>query len=437
MFTKKYFLCVFLIFASFCLGKGLIYKVKIDGIIDRGLIPYVERSIESAEQEKADWILFDMNTLGGRVDAAIDLKDMILNSKVPTAVYVNKRAISAGALISLSCQKIIMSEGSSIGATTVVDGKGEKQSEKAQSYMRAEMGSTAERYGRSKEIAQAMVDEDIEIEGITKKGKLLTFTAIEAKEHQFCDSIINNFTDVYTYLGVNSPEVVEVEISAAELIVRFLTNPIVSSLLMTIGFLGMIFEVKTAGWGISGTVAIIALSLFFGSHYIVNMADHLELIMFVAGLILLALEMFVIPGFGIAGISGILLILVSFFMTMIGRFPNTDDLMTAGASISAAFILSVVGTYLIIKTIPESKFFSFLVVKQKHEHGSGVKATASYTELLGKRGICSTDLRLSGKADIERKTYQVISEGSYINKNAEVEVVRVEGNKIIVKECQS
>lgn len=434
MKNQKNILILILVLFNLLAANGLVYKVKIDGVIDKGLTPYVARSIKTAEEEKADWILFDMNTLGGRVDAAIDLKDLILNSKVPTAVYINKRAISAGSLISLSCKKIIMSEGSSIGATTVVDSNGKKQSEKAQAFMRAEMGSTAEYYGRSKNIAQAMVDENIEIKGITKKGKLLAFTAKEAKEHQFCDTILNSYKEVYGFLGVKDPIVVEMKISISEILVRFLTNPIVSSLLMTLGFLGLIFEVKTAGWGISGTIGLVALTLFFGSHYIVNMADHVEIIMFLSGLVLLALEVFVVPGFGFTGISGICLILLSFFLTMLGRFPTSSDLYIAGSSISVAFISTVIATYLIMRSIPDSKLFSFLVVKQKHEPGSGVKATLYYHELEGKSGVAVTDLRLSGKVKIEGKSYQVISENSYISKDTEIEVVRVEGNKIIVKE---
>jgi membrane-bound serine protease (ClpP class) len=406
--------------------------VKIDGMIDNGVAFYVDRSIKSAEETGSDLIIFEINTLGGRVDSAIKIKDLIINSKLKTVAYINKRAISAGALISLSCNNIVMADGSSIGAATVVDQEGEKQSEKAQSYFRSEIASTAERMGRDKDIARAMVDEDIEIEGVVEKGKLLTLTSNEAFELGFCDTVVSNNDQLYSYLGIESGNVNHAIITFAERIVRFLTNPIISSLLMTLAFLGLIFEVRTAGWGVGGTVGLIALTLFFGSHYVIDLLGNIEIILFLAGAILIMLEVLVVPGFGITGISGILAILASFFFTLLGSNPSGNDLINAGAVLSSSFILTVVGVYLMVKYLPESKVLDFIIVRDRQSRGSGVKSSQSFTTLVGKSGTASTDLRLSGKISIEGKTYQAQSANSYIDSGEKIKVSKVEGNKIIV-----
>jgi len=406
--------------------------VKIEGMIDNGVAFYVDRSIKSAEETGSDLIIFEINTLGGRVDSAIKIKDMIINSELKTVAYINKRAISAGALISLSCNNIVMADGSSIGAATVVDQEGEKQSEKAQSYFRSEIASTAERMGRDKNIARAMVDEDIEIEGVVEKGKLLSLTSNEAFELGFCDTVVSNNDQLYSYLGIESGNVTHAAITFAERIVRFLTNPIISSLLMTLAFLGLIFEVRTAGWGVGGTVGLIALTLFFGSHYVIDLLGNIEIILFLAGAILILLEVLVIPGFGFAGISGILAILASFFFTLLGSNPSGNDLINAGAVLSSSFILTVIGVYLMAKYLPESKFLDFIIVRDRQRRGSGVKSSEYFTDLVGKSGTASTDLRLSGKISIEGKTFQAQSANSYIDSGEKVKVSKVEGNKIIV-----
>jgi membrane-bound serine protease (ClpP class) len=401
-------------------------------MIDNGVAFYIERSIKTAVENESGLLIFDINTFGGRVDSATKIKDIILNSPIETVAYVNKRAISAGVLIALSCKKLVMAEGSTMGAATVVDQEGEKQSEKTQSYFRSEIGSTAELNGRDKNVARAMVDEDIEIDGVTVKGKLLTLTAKEAYDLNMCDTIVHDDEGLYKYLGITESDVVHSTISFAERIVRFLTNPIISSLLITLAFLGLIFEVKTAGWGVGGTVGIIALILFFGSHYIINMADHIELIVFVSGLILLLIEILIIPGFGVAGVLGILAIFTSFFMALVGNDPTVNDLLNAGATLSGSFILSIAGIYFLAKYLPDTKFLDFIIIRGREEKGSGVKTSLNFAELIERKGTAVTDLRLSGKIEIDNTVYQAISANEYITEGDEVKVSKVEGNKIIV-----
>ncbi|MCK5760476.1 MAG: nodulation protein NfeD [Candidatus Delongbacteria bacterium] len=428
----KNMIVFFLITLAFSLFAEKVYWVNVSGMIDNGVSSYIKRSIESAETDEADYIIFEINTFGGRVDSATEIKDNIMDSSIPTIAYVNKRAISAGALIALSCNTLIMADGSSMGAATVVDDKGEKQSEKAQSYFRSEIGSTAETNGRRVDIARAMVDEDIEIDSIIIKGKLLTLTSQEALNLSMCDTVVNNTDDIYAFMNIHSPSIIKVKMTLADRIVRFLTNPIVSSLLMTLAFLGLIFEVKTAGWGVGGTVGIIALILFFGSHYVYNLADNIEIIIFLISLVLIALEVFVIPGFGIAGILGIIGIFTSFFLTLINNNPSTNEMLNAGATLSGSFIMSIIGIFFMTKYLPESRFLDFIIIRGKEKRGDGVKNTKHYEELLGKEGKAATDLRLSGKIKIDDKTYQAISKNEYIYANENIEVVKVEGNKIFV-----
>lgn len=429
----KYFTMILILSAVF---TGLMAEkatlIKVEGMIDNGVAFYIERGIKTATDEKSDMIIFEINTFGGRVDSATKIKDDILNSTIPTVAYINKRAISAGALIALSCKKIIMADGSSMGAATVVDEAGEKQSEKTQSYFRSEIGSTAEINGRNKEIAKAMVDEDIVIEGINEKGKLITLTAVEALQHQMCDTIVHTDDQMYAYLGIASTDVKELTITMAERIVRFLTNPIISSLLMTLAFLGLIFEIKTAGWGVGGTVGLIALVLFFGSHYVINMADHVEIIVFLSGLVLLGIELLIIPGFGFTGVLGIIAVLVSFFMTLIGDNPTGSDFMNAGATLSSSFMLSLVGIYFMVKYLPETKFLDFIIVRNQSEKAAGVSSTKFYKDLEGKSGKVTADLKLTGKIEIDGEVYQAISKTEFILAGENVKVDKVEGNKIIV-----
>jgi len=406
--------------------------IKVEGMIDNGVSFYVERGIKTAAENNSDLIIFEINTLGGRLDSATKIKDAILNSKIETVAYVNKRAISAGALIALSCKRIVMADGSTIGAATVVDQTGEKQSEKAQSYFRSEIGSTAEINGRNKEIAKAMVDEDIVIDGINEKGKLITLTAVEALQHQMCDTIVHTDDQLYAYLDIASTDVEEITITMAERIVRFLTNPIISSLLMTLAFLGLIFEIKTAGWGVGGTVGLIALILFFGSHYVINMADHVEIIVFLSGLVLLGIEILIIPGFGFTGVLGIIAVLVSFFMTLIGDNPTGSDFMNAGATLSSSFMLSLIGIYFMVKYLPDTKFLDFIIIRNQGEKAAGVSSTKFYKDLVGKTGKVTADLKLTGKIEIDGEVYQAISKTEFILSGEKVKVDKVEGNKIIV-----
>lgn len=439
MKTIKFLLIIFLLNLTFTFSQQkTVYLGFIEGDIDLGLAPYVNRVINEAEKNNADAIIFKINTFGGRVDAATQIKDAILSTKINTVAFVNHRAISAGALITLSCNVIVMAPGSNIGAATVVDQTGQKVGEKYQSYMRSEMRSTAEKNGRPTDIAQAMVDERIVIPGLCDSTQLVTLTSEEAVKYKIADTILAKLDDVLIYLDLKDAKVIDVRSNWAEDVVRFLNNPIVASILIMIGFFGLLAEIKTPGWGLPGTAGLIALALFFGSSYILQLASIVEILMFIAGIILIAVEIFVIPGFGLPGIAGIILVFASIFLSLLGGDPfiNFETISLAIIQLTIALIAAIVLVFLLAKFLPKTSAFSRLVLAESEKADQGFVSYPSETSLLGKTGKALTVLRPAGIAEIEGKKYDVIADNEYIEPGKIIKVIRVEGIKVVVSEVK-
>jgi len=427
------FITLALVFFSSPVGAAYLV-VSIEGTIDGGLAEFVDRNIREAEEMDAEGIIFHMNTPGGRIDSAVHIKDAILNSKTPTFAFVDKSAISAGALISLAADSIYMTPGSSIGAATAVDLEGKKASEKVISYMRAQMRSTAEAKGRRPDLAEAMVDEDIGIPGVTEKGKLLTLTYTEALNLEISDGTVSGIPEMLALLGMPGAETVTAHINWAERVVRFLTNPVVSSMLMSLAFLGLIIELKTPGFGLGGAIAIISLILFFGSHYIVNLAGIGELLLIAGGIILIMLEIFIFPGFGFAGLAGIVLVVLGLFFSLIGNIPGREDFTAAIHTLGWTFLITLGMGAVIIRFLPKSRLFNRISMSMVESSQKGFSsADNSTSELIGKSGIALSDLRPAGKAEIEGHRVDVVTEGGYILKNTPVKVTAVYGARVVVK----
>ncbi len=431
---------IIILFSLFPLSKvnakeNSVYLIKIDREIGVGLVPYVKRGIEEAEKNKADAILFEINTFGGRVDAATQLKDLIVNAKLPTIAFVNKRAISAGALITLSARKIVMAPGSSIGATTVVDQAGKKQSEKYQSFMRSEMRATAEENGRPKKIAEGMVDERIVVPGLVDSTKLITLTAEEAVHYGIADTVLSDVKSALAWAGYPDAEVIEVNENAGEEIVSFLNHPIVVSLLLMVGMVGMFVEIKTPGWGIAGTLSLIAFFLFFGSGLILELVSALDIILFIVGVVALILEIFVIPGFGVFGIIGIVSIIASLFL---GLMPSTDFLTPEAVQLAiweltGALVATIIFSYFLLKILPKSKMFNKLILKDHIAAASGYTVKENVRKLFGKEGRAISDLRPAGIGEFDGNRIDVVTEGDYIENGEKIIVIAEEGSKVVVK----
>jgi len=440
---KKFLICSFLLlFSSLCFSANLpakkVYVAQIDEEIGISLAPYVSRIITDAEKNRADAVIFRINTLGGRVDAATQIKDAILNSKVLTIAYVDKRAISAGALITLSCKKIAMAPGSSMGASTVVNQQGEKQSEKYQSFMRGEMRSAAERNGRRGDIAEGMVDERIAIPGLDDSTRLITLTAQEAYKYKMADTVVGSMTEVLNSFNLKDAQILEEKSNWAENFVRFLNNPIVSSILIIIGLIGIFMEIKTPGLTFPGVAGAIALMLFFGSSYILQLASMMEILMFIIGVILLLLEIFVIPGFGIVGVTGIVLMVGSLFFSLISSLPIFDFASISGAIVQMTIsLLIVIGLfYLLVRFLPKSERFGHLVLSSATEAGKGFVSNPLYDKYLNCQGIAATTLRPAGIAQINGERVDVVTDGAYIEKGSRIVVTKTEGARVVVKELK-
>lgn len=415
-----------------------VYRIPIEGMIDRGLAPYVRRVLQEATN--ADALILEIDTLGGRVDAALQIRDELLDAEIKTIAFINKRAISAGALISLATDHIVMSPGATIGAATPIQldltGKGNPVTEKYVSYFRTEMRATAEKTGRRGDIAEAMVDAEYEIEGLSEKGKLLTLTTGDALKYEIAEHEASTFADVLEKFELSGAEVVNVETNWAEKLVRFLTSPGISLLLMIAGFLGIFIEVKTPGFGIGGTIGVICLGFFFWGHFLVRLAGWEELILFLVGVILLLIELLIIPGFGVVGVLGIIAILTSLALSLVGRFEflTWEDVQMALSKVTAALIGSIILTVVLVKFLPRTSLGKQVILKEIQERGEGfVAQTEDQVELIGMTGITITPLHPSGTMLLNDMRYDVVSEGDFIEKNTQVKVIKVEGVRIVVR----
>jgi len=417
----------------------VVYVAMIEGIIDLGLAPFVQRVLNEAEREKASAVILEINTFGGRVDAAVLIRDALLNAQVRTVAFVNRRAISAGALISLAAQNIVMADGATIGAATPVQmgqpGAGAQPvEEKTVSYVRKEFRATAETRKRPPLVAEAMVDADVAIPDVIEKGKLLTLTTEEALKLKVADFNVNSIEDLLKQLELPGAEIRRLSENWAENLVRFLTHPIVSSLLMTVGMLGIILEIRTPGFGIPGALGISSLALFFWGHWLVQLAGWEELMLFGAGLVLLFLELFVIPGFGIAGVAGIGALLAGLSLSMIGGGASWEYIIRAVSHVVFSLLLALLASLLMLRWLPRLPFGRRLILETGLGTGQ-MYASAPESDIswLGKQGITISPLRPAGIAEIQDQRIDVVSDGEFIESEAPIIVTRVDGNRIVVR----
>ena len=442
------FICVLIIPA---VAQDIVYRVPIQGTIDLGLPPFIERVIEAAEKEGAVAVIFDIDTFGGRVDAATQIKDAILDAKLPTIAFINRRAISAGALISLSCEKIYMTSGGTIGAATAVDMSGQKGSEKVISYMREEMASTAESRGRNTDIAKGMVDEELtfthivldgdsievtDLEG-RKEGKLITLTTETAVKYKIADGEAETIDEVLVIIGSENAQIRSVRENWSENFVRFLTNPVVASLLMTFGFLGILFELQSPGWGIPGTFGAICLTLSLGASYIAELATMTDLIIILVGVALLLVEVLFIPGFGVAGIAGIGVILWGLYSLLLPDIPVGEEIKSmALTGLTIGIFGGIIALILLFRIMIKTKFWTKLTSPGIESQEAGFSTSIGLEDEVGKNGVAVTDLRPSGWITVDDKRIFVVSEGDYIDQGDPISILSVEGNRVVVRKIK-
>jgi membrane-bound serine protease (ClpP class) len=447
-------------------SSGAVYVVPITGTIDLGLAPYLNRVLEQAEAEGAAAVLLQIDTPGGRLDAVLQMRDALLGSGVPTIAFIDRTAFSAGALIAIASEQIYMTPGAVMGAATPVEGAtGETATEKIVSAVRTTFKATAEARGRDPLVAEAMVDPDVVIDGLVTRGELLTLTTTEATDWGYNDGVAANRAEVLAAAGLANAPVIETEPSLAERVVRFITDPVVSSLLITAGVLILIADLFVEGFGIGGMVGLGLLALFFWGHFLAGLTGWEDLALVVLGLVLIAVEIIVVPGFGIPGILGLAALLGGLFLAMLGREIQTPEgIEQAGLTILASFIGIVFGIIAIFAFLSRGQRLGRLVLNsavggaeattarpaagwlgwfgsssnlprgsqqptlgEKHAEQAGQPVSARAT------GVALSDLRPSGIASIDGERVDVVTEGEHIPEGEPIEVVNDEGYRRVVR----
>lgn len=412
--------------------QPVVYRIPVTGTIELGLAPYIARVLEEAQEAGAAAAILDVNTLGGRVDAALNIVDAVAQAAIPVYAFVDPRAVSAGALISVSADSVFMVPDALIGASTVVTGDAEKASEKAQSVMRAQFRAIAERRGIDPRIGEAMVDEEIAIPGVIEAGKLLTLTTDEAVRVGYAIEV-SNFDGMLEALGLGGAEVVTPGVNWAEQIVRFLSNPIVAPLLLSIGVLGLIVEIKTPSFGLAGAVGLAALAAFFGSHLIVGLAGLEEIILLGAGLVALAIEVFVIPGFGVAGVIALLCIGSAVFLALIGNLASWSDVLRASGILFAAALIIVGSIYAFVRHLPSGRRSRGIFLGAATSKDDGYIAGTARGDLVGLEGVAVTDLRPSGTVRVGSERLDVVSDVGFVAKGTRVRIIGSESYRHVVE----
>ncbi|MHA6485882.1 NfeD family protein [Bacillus cabrialesii] len=407
--------------------KQTVYVIPVEKNVEQGLASFLSRSLQDAKEAHADHIILDINTPGGLVKSAIDIADSITESEIPITAYVNKRALSAGAYIALQADNIYMAPGGKIGAAAIIDGKGNAADQKAESLWLAELEDAAVKNNRDPKYALAMADPDIDAkEAGAPKGDLLTLNPDKAIDVGYSEGTADNLSALVKKLGFENAHISYAKESFTEKTARWLTNPVIVPILLTIAFLGLTVELFSPGVGIPGTVGFIALLLFFYGHLAAGLAGYETVLLFVGGVILILLEIF-LPG-GIIGLLGLGAIVTSLFLAAGSFTVMAISLLIASAVSITAFILL---TRVLGKRM---KFFKKFVLNDSTNTESGYVSNQTRTDLIGKVGVTFTQLRPAGTVIIEDERLDVVSEGSFTEKDKKVKVVKVEGSRIVVRE---
>lgn len=415
-----------------------VIMVSIHGVIEMGLAPFVERSIREAEAAGASAVILDLDTPGGRVDAAQRVTDAVQESKVPVYAIVNRRALSAGAMIALSTERVLLLPGGTIGAVTPVTGTGETAPEKIVSAMRAEMRSLAEARGLDPRVAEAMVDAAVAFEPGAPAGRLLTLTADEAEAIGY-GTAVESVAQALEVLGLTDAQTRSTRLNWAERVVRLLSHPVVAPFLLSLGFLGLVIEVKTPGFGLAGGAGFLALSLYFGSHVIVGLAGWEDLLLVGVGLLLIVLEVFVIPGFGVMGVLGSLALATGLFLSLLGSLPTFSDLAAASGVLAVTMVAVAVTTWALLRRLPRSNRLARrgLLLDAETAASGGFVSAEVRPELVGRTGTAITDLRPSGKALVEGERIDVVSESDWIPEGTPIQVLAAEGYRHVVRTIEN
>ncbi len=434
-------------------NQKLVYVIPIKGEIERGLVYVIRRGVAEAVRQEADAVVFDMDTPGGRVDSTKEIMEIIDGIDVPVITFVNPSAISAGAIISLATDEIYMKPGATIGDAMPITMSSKEmpadRKEKMVSYVAAMVRAAAQKKGHNVDMAEAMVRIEMEFkigkEVICPAGELLTLTSFEAekvygrdKKPLLSKGSVESLSALLKMLELDDAEIRTLEVRTAEKIARWIDMTAVSGLLLALGLLALYLEFKTPGFGVFGATGLILLAIWFWGHNVAGLAGAEEVALFALGVFLLALEIFVIPGFGIAGISGIALIITSLIMAMVEHYPGgawyppVIHMEKAITTMGMALTVCAVCVMILAKFLPETSLFRKIMLTSSLPRDAGFQAGAKNDDLIGTRGTAETDLHPGGIAMIGGKRLTVVSRGDFIDAGSPIVVAQTKGNRIVV-----
>ena len=420
-------------------AKPQVMVMEIRDEIDPRMLRQVKLALEHAEKIKADYIIIDMDTYGGVLTDAKEIVDLVMGVKKPVWVFINSDAASAGALISIACDSIYMMPGASIGAATVVEGDGKQAPDKYQSYMRSIMRSTAEVNHRDPRIAEGMVDDRIVIDSIKQAGKVITFTTSEAIKYGYCEAKVESIEEILKRNKIENYQLHRFQLGPTEKIVAFFLNPFISGILILVILGGIYFELQTPGVGFPIFAALTALVLYLVPYYLSGLAQYWEIIALFVGILLLMAEIFVIPGFGVAGVAGITLTVVSMILIMLNNDFFNFEFVPMGSIVMATFATlgGISGGMLLLffggAKLTNTKAFKRMALMDTQESNQGYSVNTSNPSLLGRSGIAHTVLRPSGKVFIDEQVFDAFTRGEYVEKGEAIEVIGTEGVTLRVK----
>lgn len=399
--------------------------ISLRGIIDGGTESYMRRALQEAAAQGAAAVILELDTPGGYIAAAEEIRRLMDDFEPPVYAFVRPSAASAGAYLALAADAIYMVPGSTMGAAEPRLLGGDLADEKSLSYWEGEMRALAERRGRDPEIAAAMVRRDLSVEGLVEMGQLLTLTASEAEAVGYCEGVVNNRSELLRAVGLSGYRMVEVAPSFWDRLVAWTTHPIVATLLLVVAIGALVVEVMTAGLGVAGVVSLAAFALYFGGHVAAGAAESWVVILFVFGLAMMLVEIFV-PGFGVFGVAGIAATLTS--IVLAAATVRAGLIMLA-----ASLLLSGVLSFFLFRSFSRRGALRHIILADEERAELGYVAPADYRHLIGARGTTLTPLRPSGTADLDGQRADVVSEGGFIPAGTAVEVVAVEGVRVIVR----
>lgn len=412
-------------------GEGkLVYVVPLEDEVERGLEAFLRRATEEATENNADHIIFEINTPGGVVNAASNIGDLLSGIEITTTAYITNRALSAGSYIALFADNIYMSPQATMGASGIITGDGNAADDKAQSYWLEAMGSAAEAKGRERIYAEAMADASIDLpEYNAPAGSYLTLGPTAALEVGYSQGTVNHRTELLAELDLTGAEIVEVEVTLAENVARFLTNSVVISILLSLAGLGLIVELYSPGFGVAGSTSIIALILFFYGHTVAGLAGYEVFVLLIVGIALVAIEFFV-PG-GILGGIGTLSIIASLFMA-------SGNVAAMSFSILIAMVVSLTLAVILYKRIGLQKgLLRYIILSDQETTERGYVSNQERKDLAGQVGVTLTPLRPAGTARFNHERVDVVTEGGFISRDQPVMIVKVAGGRVIVREQET